>query len=107
MYIGLMCPRDREQELSNYLQQKDYVQAVGVAINLDQPFRVFTVLSGAVLTRNKEYVVCIYIIELCYNSYILFPSAEVLDEGGEEGVFKDTLSALRPDQIRMLALTTM
>ena len=29
--------------------------------------------------------------------------AEVLDDGGEDGVFKDTLSALRPDQIRKLA----
>ena len=26
--------------------------------------------------------------------------AEVLDDGGEDGVFKDTLSGLRPDQIR-------
>ena len=25
---------------------------------------------------------------------------EVLDEGGEDGVFKETLNALRPDQIR-------
>jgi hypothetical protein len=43
--------RDRqilqEQELSNYLQQRDFVQAVGVAINLDQPFRVYTILSGS------------------------------------------------------------
>ena len=38
----------REQELSNYLQQKNYVKAVGVAITLDQPFRVFTIFQGNV-----------------------------------------------------------
>lgn len=36
----------REQELSNLLQRKDYVRAVGVAITLDQPYRVFTILQG-------------------------------------------------------------
>ena len=40
---------NREQELSNYVQQRDYVSAVGVAINLDQPFRVHTILSGILL----------------------------------------------------------
>ena len=49
---ALTCTR-REQELSNYLQQKDYVRAVGVAINLDQPFRVFTILSGLLYTTYK------------------------------------------------------
>lgn len=36
----------KEQELSNLLHQKDYVKAVGVAISLDQPFRVRTILQG-------------------------------------------------------------
>ena len=36
----------REQELSNLLQQQDYVHAIGLAITLDQPFRVLTVLTG-------------------------------------------------------------
>ena len=36
----------REQELSNLLQQKNYVHAVGLAITLDQPFRVLSILSG-------------------------------------------------------------
>ena len=35
-----------EQELSNLLQRKDYIRAVGVAISLDQPFRVLTILRG-------------------------------------------------------------
>ena len=30
---------------------------------------------------------------------LIFIHAEVLDDGGEDGVFKDTLSALRPDQM--------
>lgn len=38
----LLC----EQELSNLLQRKDYVRAVGVALTLDQPFRVLTILQG-------------------------------------------------------------
>lgn len=43
-----LCPlfSPREQELSNLLQQKDYVHAVGLAITLDQPFRVLSILSG-------------------------------------------------------------
>ena len=36
----------REQELSNLLQQEDYIRAVGLAITLDQPFRVLSILSG-------------------------------------------------------------
>lgn len=36
----------REQELSNLLHHKDYVRAVGVAISLDQPFRVLKILQG-------------------------------------------------------------
>ena len=50
----------REQELSNYLQQKDYVSAVGVAINLDQPVRVHTILSGThtVWSHVHVYMLC-------------------------------------------------
>ena len=36
----------REQELSNLLHHKDYVRAVGVAISVDQPFRVLKILQG-------------------------------------------------------------
>ncbi len=36
----------QEQRLSNYMQQKNYVKAVGVAIALDQPLKVFTILQG-------------------------------------------------------------
>lgn len=36
----------QEQELNNLLHHKDYVRAVGVAISLDQPFRVLKILQG-------------------------------------------------------------
>ncbi len=36
----------QEQELSNLLHRKDYLRAVGVAITLDQPYRVLTILRG-------------------------------------------------------------
>ena len=36
----------REQELSNLLHRGDYLRAVGVAISLDQPFRVLKILQG-------------------------------------------------------------
>ena len=36
----------QEQELSNLLHQKDYLKAVGVAISLDQPYRVLSILRG-------------------------------------------------------------
>ena len=36
----------REQELSNLLHHGDYLRAVGVAISLDQPFRVLKILQG-------------------------------------------------------------
>eukprot|EP00731_Ephydatia_muelleri_P022637 Em0015g220a len=39
----------REQELSNLLLKKDYVNAVGLAISLNQPFRVLTILTEAIL----------------------------------------------------------
>ncbi len=36
----------QEQELSNLLHRKDYLKAVGVAISLDQPYRVLKILQG-------------------------------------------------------------
>ncbi len=38
----------REQELANLLHQRDYVKAVGVAISLDQPYKVLTILQGVI-----------------------------------------------------------
>ena len=38
----------REQELLNLLHDKDYVRAVGVALSLEQPFRVLTILKGII-----------------------------------------------------------
>lgn len=62
----------REQELSNLLQSRDFVRAVGVAITLDQPVRVLSILS------------------------------ELLDEGGVEGSFSETILALREDQMHAI-----
>ena len=36
----------RQQELDNLLLAKDYVRAVGVALSLDQPFRLLALLQG-------------------------------------------------------------
>lgn len=36
----------REQELSNLLHHKEYSKAVAMATTLDQPMRVFKILSG-------------------------------------------------------------
>jgi len=36
----------REQELSNLLHDKDYIKAVAMAIKLDQPMRVYKILTG-------------------------------------------------------------
>lgn len=62
----------REQELSNLLLKKDYVNAVGLAITLNQPFRVLTILT------------------------------DLLNEGGMEGDFSKTLGLLREDQMQTI-----
>eukprot|EP00731_Ephydatia_muelleri_P022653 Em0015g236a len=62
----------REQELSNLLLKKDYVNAVGLAISLNQPFRVLTILT------------------------------DLLNEGGTEGDFSKTLCLLREDQMQAI-----
>lgn len=36
----------RQQELSNLLQEKKYLKALGLAISLDQPHTVLTVIRG-------------------------------------------------------------
>ena len=36
----------REQELQNLLHHKKYLKALGLAISLDQPFRVLSVIKG-------------------------------------------------------------
>lgn len=38
----------REQELSNLLHDKKYIDAVGLAISLDQPWRVLKVFKGKI-----------------------------------------------------------
>ena len=41
---GLCQLCHREQQLQSLLQKRDYENAVGLAITLDQPFRVLTIL---------------------------------------------------------------
>ena len=48
----LLC----EQELSNLLQRKDYVKAVGVALTLDQPYRILTILQGTMYENIKRTI---------------------------------------------------
>ena len=36
----------REQNLSNLIQQKKFLKAIGVAIILEQPFRVLKIMKG-------------------------------------------------------------
>lgn len=40
----------RQQELSNLLQEKKYRKALGLAISLDQPYTVLTVIKGTSAT---------------------------------------------------------
>lgn len=81
----------REQELSNLLQQKDYVHAVGLAITLDQPFRVLSILSG-----RTPLKALLHVLESLL--WCLHLPPDLLDEGGEEGRFGETILALREDQ---------
>lgn len=68
MYLSTLPLSCREQELSNLLDQGRRSDAVGLAIALDHPKRVLTILSS------------------------------LLEEEEEEG-FRDTVAALREDQI--------
>lgn len=84
-----------EQKLSNLLQQKDYVGAVGLAISLDQPFRVLTILTG----QPGSDAMHSRILSNCPPLAAHLCLTELLDEGGSEGVFSDTVQALREDQV--------
>lgn len=42
----------RQQELSNLLQEKKYLKALGLAISLDQPHTVLTVIKGSYLITD-------------------------------------------------------
>ena len=39
----------RQQELSNLIADKNYLQAISLAITLDQPFRVMHIIKGTAL----------------------------------------------------------
>jgi len=38
----------RQQELSNLIANKKYLEAIGLAITLEQPFRVLNIMKGTV-----------------------------------------------------------
>ena len=40
----------REQELSNLMHDKKYIEAIGLAITLDQPYRVLTIMKGKLIS---------------------------------------------------------
>ena len=39
---------NRQQELSNLIADKNYLQAISLAITLEQPFRVMNIVKGTV-----------------------------------------------------------
>jgi len=41
----VLLPR-RQQELSNLITDKKYLEAIGLAITLEQPFRVMNIMKG-------------------------------------------------------------
>lgn len=53
MYCSLTCLFDalflhRQQELSNLITNRKYLEAIGLAITLEQPFRVMNIIKGTV-----------------------------------------------------------
>ena len=56
MYIILNCLYPalfsrRQQELSNLITDKKYLEAIGLAITLEQPFRVMNIMKGTVSSQ--------------------------------------------------------
>ena len=43
----------KEQALSNYLQAKDYRQAITLALSLDKPHRLFNIFSDLIKASFK------------------------------------------------------
>ena len=76
----------QEQDLSNLLHRKDYVKAVGVAISLDQPYRVCKILQGESWLRTCTLLTCFHL--------------ELLENGGAGGNFAQIIRGLREDQLR-------
>jgi len=56
--------KNREQELSNYLYKKDYKNAILLCLELDQPRRLFKILSDVIETqmsgKNLKFFFSIY-----------------------------------------------
>ena len=71
----------RQQELDNLLLAKDYVRAVGVALSLDQPYRLLALLQGTwacvgvCSTPTRHVGVCVgvwlYYYSYCYGYRIV------------------------------------
>lgn len=51
---GLSSPPRRQQELDNLLHEKRYLRALGLAISLDRPHTVLTVIQGQCSPRGKR-----------------------------------------------------
>lgn len=47
----------RKQELSNLLHEKKYLKALGLAISLDQPHTVLTVIKGTLSCSRRLLVI--------------------------------------------------
>lgn len=45
----------REQELSNLLHEKRYLKALGLAISLDRPHTVLTVIKGGFMLYSEGF----------------------------------------------------
>ena len=45
-FVKLLITSFREQKLANLMHDKKYLKAIGLAITLDQPFKVLNVIKG-------------------------------------------------------------
>ena len=63
-----LCPR-RQQELSNLITDKKFLEAIGLAITLEQPFRVMNIMKGTVNSQMqstavlRRYLYCVHLYE--------------------------------------------
>ena len=46
IFAKLLISSCREQKLANLMHDKKYLKAIGLAITLDQPFKVLNVIKG-------------------------------------------------------------
>lgn len=71
-HIGVFCCVWRQQELSNLLHEKKYLKALGLAISLDQPRTVLTVIKGALCcSRAVRVTPFSWKMERCFKPFRL------------------------------------